>query len=70
VNLNTGWTELSTALKNLRQHWDETREHWDDVVARDFEENRIAVLEEQVLATLKAIDRLAPVLARLRHECG
>ena len=70
MNLNTGWTELHTALKTLRLAWDETRLHWEDSVAGQFEETCITLLEQQVTATLKAIDRLAPVLARLRQECG
>jgi hypothetical protein len=70
VNLSTGWTELSSALKELRLLWEETKTEWHDSVSQDFEENHLAPLEAQVVATLRAIDRLAPDLIQAQRDCS
>ena len=70
MNLSTGWIELNSALKTMRLRWDEVKADWNDSVSRDFEENHWQPLEAQVVATLRAIDRLAPVLAKAQQECS
>ena len=54
----------------MRQLWEETKLDWHDTVSQDFEENHWAPLERQAVATLRAIDRLAPVLAQAERECS
>jgi hypothetical protein len=39
-------------------------------VRADFEARHWDPLEAQVRATIQALDRLAPVLARARHDCS
>jgi hypothetical protein len=70
VSLNTSWIELNDALKHMRERWEETKQGWDDPVSRDFEETFLLPLESQVVAALRAMDRLAPVLARARRDCS
>ena len=70
MNLTIGWTDLNRALKTMRQLWEETKLDWHDTVSQDFEENHWAPLERQTVATLRAIDRLAPVLAQAERECS
>jgi hypothetical protein len=70
VHLNAGWTELNTALKTLRLHWEEVQPAWKDPVGRAFEEQHWLALEQQVVATLRAMDRLRPLLARIQQECS
>jgi hypothetical protein len=70
VNLNTGWTELNTALKTLREQWEEVKLHWQDAVSQEFEENFCNPLEDQVRATLRGIERLSPALVQMQNECG
>jgi hypothetical protein len=70
VSLNTGWTELNNSLKDLRLLWEETKGNWDDPVSRDFEEHYWASLENQVVAALRAMDRLAPILAKAQRDCS
>ncbi len=70
MQLSTGWTQLNAALKTLRERWHGVRGDWDDAVRRDFEEHLWKPLEAQVVATLRAIDRLAPVLDKARRDCG
>ena len=45
MNLGTGWTELSSSLKNMRLLWDEGKADWNDVVRQDFDENHWTPLE-------------------------
>jgi hypothetical protein len=70
MNLSTGWTELNAALKSMRLQWQEIRLDWNDSVRRGFEENHWKPLEAQVIGTLRAIDRLAPILAKAQQECS
>jgi hypothetical protein len=70
VNLSTGWTSLNAALKDMRILWEQIRADWDDPVSKDFEENHWAPVELQCVATLRAIDRLTPVLAKAQRECS
>jgi hypothetical protein len=70
VSLNAGWAELNTALKDLRVLWEQTKSGWDDPVSRDFEERYWTALETQVVSALRAMDRLAPILAKAQRECS
>jgi hypothetical protein len=70
VNLSASWIELNDALKNMRILWSETKSGWDDPVSQEFEERYWVPLENQVVATLRAMDRLAPILARAQRECS
>jgi hypothetical protein len=68
--LHTGSSKLGLALKTLRLRWEETKEQWKDPVSQAFEANQMTPLERQILATLRAIDRLAQVIDQARSECG
>jgi hypothetical protein len=70
MNLSSGWIELNSSLKTMRLRWEEVKTDWHDTVCRDFEKNHWIPLESQVVSTLRAIDRLAPVLAKAQQECS
>ncbi len=70
MSLNASWAELNTALKDLRLLWEETRAGWDDPVSQEFEEKYWAALEGNVVAALRAMDRLGPVLMKAQRECS
>jgi hypothetical protein len=70
MSLNTASVSLTDGLKTVSQLWDETRLGWDDAVRRDFESAYWEPLREAVESTLKAIDHLAPILARAQKECS
>jgi hypothetical protein len=70
VSLSTASIGLADGLKTVGQLWEETRAGWDDAVSRDFETHHWGPLKAQVEATLQAIDRLTPVLARALRECS
>ena len=64
-----GSNKLNYAIKTLRAKWDQTEVHWRDAVRREFEEHHIEPLESQVETTLRAMQQLAGILARMRKEC-
>ena len=70
MNLTTGRTQLYSALKTLRLRWGETKEVWTDAVRKDFEEDFFVPLDQQVLTTLRAIDRLSEIISEMRQQCG
>jgi hypothetical protein len=70
MSLNTGWSELNSALKNMRQLWEEIQGSWNDPVSRDFDANHWQPLERHVIAALRAMDRLDPILARAQRDCS
>jgi len=68
--MSAGSAKLQHALKDLRAHWDETKSLWSDQVARDFEKNHLAPLEQQSSAAIRGMAQIAEVLSRVRHECS
>lgn len=70
ITLNTGWAELSNALKNLRICWDENSPAWKDAVRQEFEKEHKEPLETQVATTLRAIERLSELLIRAQNDCA
>jgi hypothetical protein len=69
MSLNANATELSAALKVLREKWEAVREVWRDSVADDFEATVWKPLEEQVNAAARAMDRLTPILSKALRDC-
>jgi hypothetical protein len=61
---------MQSALKTLRQRWEDIQTVWQDAARDDFEENCWEPLEERVGAALRAMDRLAQVQARLKQDCS
>ena len=70
MSLTTASISLADGLKTVGVLWDDTRAGWDDPVSRDFETNQWIPLKTQIEATLGAIDRLGPILARAQSECS
>lgn len=69
MSLNTGSGNLSHALKTLRVHWGSTEMEWRDDVRRDFEENHLKPIEQELLAAVGAIGTLDQVLIKALQEC-
>jgi hypothetical protein len=70
MHLTTCAMELNAALKNLRLLWEETKSGWHDAVRRDFEAQHWENVETRVVAALRAMDRLAPIMMQARRECS
>lgn len=70
MEMGTGWTQLNNSLKVLQAHWDSLKTVWQDQAQHDFETRYWNSLEAQVKAVLRAMDRLAPHLAKAREECS
>lgn len=70
MSVTTGTMDLTAALKDLRIRWEQATLVWNDPVRREFEEQFWDPLVERTVAALRAMDRLAPVLMKLRQDCG
>ncbi len=70
MSLTTSSISLADGLKTIGTFWEEARAGWDDPVSRDFEMHNWMPLKNQVEATLAALDRLAPILARAQRDCS
>jgi hypothetical protein len=69
MNFSAGTGKLSFALKTLRACWDSTQDEWSDDVRRDFEENHLTPIEQELLATVNATSNLAQTLTKALQEC-
>ena len=69
MSVTTGTMDLNASLKVLRLRWDEATLVWNDSVRHEFDEQLWLPLTERVVATLRAMDRLAPVLIKMRQDC-
>jgi hypothetical protein len=61
---------MSSGIKDLRVLWEETKQVWNDPVRHAFEEQQWNQLEGRIIGALRAIERLAPVIDRVRQDCG
>ena len=69
MSLSAGTGKLSFALKTLRAHWDTTQGEWRDEVRRDFEENCLKPIEQEILVTINAISNLDQTLTKALQVC-
>jgi hypothetical protein len=69
MNLSSSSMEMGNALKELRIMWEETQAVWNDSVRHDFEEHFWTPFQGQVLSTLRAAERLSPVLEKVQYDC-
>jgi hypothetical protein len=66
----SGLPQLNNALKNLRVAWDQTEEGWRDSLRTDFEEHHVDPFVSSMTNTLRAMDQLSDVFARIYRECS
>ena len=70
ADLSTGASKLHHALKTLKAHWEQTQHDWHDPVSRKFEQEFLAAIDPQLLATLERISSLAQVVHSAEQECS
>ncbi|CAN5482088.1 hypothetical protein BH10PLA2_BH10PLA2_31430 [soil metagenome] len=70
MEMGTSWTQLTNSFTVLRANWDNLKDDWRDQAQEDFETRYWNPMEAQVKAVLRAMDRLAPHLAKAREECS
>lgn len=70
MNVTNSSMELNGTLKEMRLLWEQTKTIWNDAVRDDFEQNHYTPLERYVLSAIRAMERLAPVLEKMQHDCG
>lgn len=67
-NLQSGSGRLQEALEELQLAWRATADVWNDANSRNFEEQHVRTIQEEVNAALPAISHLAQVLQSARRE--
>ena len=70
MSLTTASIGLADGIKTVGVLWEQARDGWDDPIALRFERDHWMPLKNQIEATLAALDRLAPVLARAQQDCS
>ena len=65
-----GTTKLQHAVKTLRQTWEATEDDWRDSIRAEFEANRIDPMAAQAALTMRAMDTLADLFARIYRDCS
>lgn len=68
--MSAGSTKLQYALKTLKAHWEETKDGWADEVRQNFEDKHLIPMESQVAATMRGMDKLGEIMARVRQDCS
>lgn len=70
ADLTTGSAKLHHALKTLRARWEQTQRDWHDPVSRKFEQEYLATIDPQLMATLERISSLAQVVHNAEEDCS
>jgi len=70
VDISTDRAKLHNQLKDLNVRWQELHSIWDDPVRKEFEETYWLPMEAQVHTALRAMDQLAAIMTRVRHDCS
>jgi hypothetical protein len=60
---------LMHASRKMWLIWEQTQQQWNDQVMRDFERRHLEHYQPEVTTAVKAIERLAEILARAEFEC-
>jgi hypothetical protein len=69
MSLQAGQASLNKASKMLFARWGETRSLWRDEVAQEFEDRYITPLMRDLRVSQEAMDHMAAVLTKVRHDC-
>lgn len=68
-NLQSGSSQLQEAFEKLMAAWDQTRDHWSDERARQFEEEHLRPIAEELNLLVPGIGTMSQVIERMVREC-
>ncbi|AGA30369.1 hypothetical protein [Singulisphaera acidiphila] len=68
--MSAGSARLTFTQKALRECWDDVKQQWSDQVSRDFEKNHLLPLDHQTSSAIRAMDKIAEVLHKIRQDCS
>jgi hypothetical protein len=63
-----GISKLGHASKSLQQAWDATQDGWRDQVRNDVEKRHVGPALDHTAKTLRAMDQLADLFARIYRD--
>ena len=64
-----GGGNLTQAVKDLSNAWQQTKTFWHDSKSQEFERTYIEILPAQVTQTLMVMEELDNLLKKIRSEC-
>ena len=70
MKFDDGKARLLYAAKKLQLRWEQTQTQWNDQVMREFAKRHLHPLEPKIVASVRALERLAELVARVEHECS
>ena len=60
---------LSRAMKELENHWLDAKASWDDPRSHEIEERFLRPLDMDLRTAVSAMDQVAVLMSRIKHEC-
>lgn len=67
-DLNTGIGRMTHAFSKLKEHWSAAKEVWRDEAARQFEEQHLKSVPNQMQFLLGAVQRLQEVVHQAARD--
>jgi len=61
--------KITRSSKDLMHLWSSTKVHWNDANSEQFEEKYLRPLEMDVRIAAAAMDEMAALLTKIKHEC-
>ena len=62
-------SHLIQAMKELSLEWEQTKSSWRDVKSREFEEEFLAALPQDIGKAAGAMEEIEDVLKKIRNDC-
>lgn len=69
MSIRNSASNLSRAAKDLAAEWEETREHWRDAKSRQFAEEYLQDLPNEIAKAAAAMEEIGKVLRRIQQDC-
>jgi hypothetical protein len=69
MGMHEGSARLGKSVKELMMRWAETRSHWNDSTSKGFENRFLVPIEQDSRKAIGAMDQMAQILQKIKHEC-
>lgn len=62
--------QIAKAMKDLTDKWQDVKMNWNDARSEAIEKDFLAQLDADMRAAGSAMDQMAILLQKIRHECS
>ena len=70
MGVQDGRAQLGKAMKELWLRWAEAQSGWNDVMSRNFEKDRLRVLEADMRSATAAMEHMGQILQQVKRDCS